>query len=426
LGFLLVRRVSTSSFPKITEALNVGSLVLLAFVCVQIGVENLGSKGPERATAQVLPQQGRSTSVLGYNPDIYVIILDGYARNDVLREYYGFDNSEFTSGLNQRGFVTPQATSSNYYWTYLSLASALNFDYLPAILGDQIPPGSRERAPVYDVLRNNAASRFLKDRGYRYVHFQTSWGATLFNPYADEQVRCSNSLFQDGFHRVLAEASWLKALQSQVSGDIAQCHLLNFERLSKMGSEKGPKFVFAHFIPPHHPYLFDRNGGVKRNANLSDQFEFQKRLWEDRSQYIDQLVFINQKVLESVERILAESPQPPIILIHSDHGPNLHNQLNWDEKFVIRFGNFSALHLPQAPAGLMPETGSLVNQMRRVFNHYFEAGLPILPDQHFHSFAAKPYEFRDMTRLRGEIAQGIRQQRLQALSTEMVPEVAAE
>jgi hypothetical protein len=55
--------------------------------------------------------------VLGYNPDIYYIIVDGYARADVLREYYEFDNSEFLNGLEKRGFTVNDSSRANYYWT---------------------------------------------------------------------------------------------------------------------------------------------------------------------------------------------------------------------------------------------------------------------------------------------------------------------
>ncbi len=68
--------------------------------------------------------------------------------------------------------------------------------------------------------------------------------------------------------------------------DIASCHLQNFDALAAQASAPGPKFVFAHFLLPHHPYLFDRDGNVLRHATISDQFEFQKRLWEDRAAYL--------------------------------------------------------------------------------------------------------------------------------------------
>ena len=47
------------------------------------------------------------------DPDIYFIVLDGYARADVLAKYYGFDNGPFIGGLRQRGFQVSEASRSN-------------------------------------------------------------------------------------------------------------------------------------------------------------------------------------------------------------------------------------------------------------------------------------------------------------------------
>ena len=114
------------------------------------------------------------------------------------------------------------------------------------------------------------------------MHLQSTWGATSVNPYADKQVRCEHSIYANEFVRAIAEASWLGAFHSKAGVDLAEMSPREFQGLSEMGEEPGPKFVFAHIVLPHHPYLFDRNGKVLRNATISNQFEFQKQLWEDK------------------------------------------------------------------------------------------------------------------------------------------------
>jgi hypothetical protein len=66
-------------------------------------------------------------------PDIYYIILDGYARADVLSNLYGYDNSDFIKPLEQRGFNMASQSRSNYPRTLLSLASSLNMKYLEPV-----------------------------------------------------------------------------------------------------------------------------------------------------------------------------------------------------------------------------------------------------------------------------------------------------
>ncbi len=271
-------------------------------------------------------------------------------------------------------------------------------DYVQPLLGERISPAVETHAPVYDAVRNNAVARFLKARGYRVVHFQSTWGATLRNPYADEEVPCQRGVFADEFHRALAEASWLKILQSRISTNLAECYRTAFGELARTGRRAGPKFVFAHFIVPHHPYLFDRSGRVLVDATLSNQFDFQKMLWEQKAKYVDQLVYVNEQVTRVIERIQAESAQPPVIIIYSDHGPNLENGMSQQERISVRLANFAAYLLPNAPKGLVPSDGSLVNQFRYILNYYFDGQMEILPDRYYFSELAHPYEFQEVAR----------------------------
>ena len=393
----LVSRLSGSWVQHLAQGCNTTALVLLVLVGIQ-GVGQRVAGKTQTGELQSGSTPATETSVLGYNPDIYAIVLDGYAREDVLRKYYGFDNSTFIQGLRERGFEVSDASTANYNWTFLSLASWLNMDYLPSILGEPVTPTTTTHALVYEAVRNNAVARFLRQRGYRIVHFQTPWGATLQNPYADEQVVCHESAFTNEFVRVLAEASWLKALQSRISGDLAKCHLSNLTNLGRMGSHGGPKFVFAHFIPPHHPYLFDRRGNVLRDANLSNQFDYQRRLWAEKEKYIDQLIYMNLRITEAIDQILAASPHPPIIVIQSDHGPNLEDELSREENIGVRLANFAAFLLPEAPRQLMPSDGSSVNEFRFILNHYFTKRMEILPARHYYSEYDRPFAFEEVTR----------------------------
>jgi hypothetical protein len=108
------------------------------------------------------------------------------------------------------------------------------------------------------------------------------------------------------------------------------------------------------------------------------------------------LAFVNSKVSDTVDRILAASNDRPVIVLMSDHGPNIQRGLSAKDVLRVRFANFSALLLPGAPPGLVPPSASLVNLYRRIFNHYFEAELPILPDRYYTSSYAQPYRLREV------------------------------
>jgi hypothetical protein len=389
---LVVGRLGAVRIENMAKAMPVATGVLYLFLVAQ---------GASRAflpsdSIQAGPADGgRSNagrSAIGYDPDIYYIVLDGYARGDVLERHYGDGNARFLDALRSRGFVVAGSSTANYYWTFLSLASSLNFQYLDKLVGDATEAQLRGRRPFYRAIRDNEAARYLRGRGYRYLHFQSTWGGTLRNEFADEQVSCQGSVFLDDYTRAVVELTPIKMLASSAAVDLADCYRSHFASLAKLGSAPGPKFVFAHFLPPHHPYLFDREGRTLRSATISDQFEFQKKLWERRDLYLDQLSYVNARVLEAVDGILAASDRPPIILIQSDHGPNLQDGLSVADQRAIRFANLSVALLPGAPEGLLPDDGSAVNKLPLIFNYYFGAELPIRPDRHFYSTYAAPFD----------------------------------
>jgi hypothetical protein len=389
-GWILLRRMRTTA-GRVPAALNLVSGLLLALALFQwlTGADLRADESDAAASAVTVPKD---------RPDIYFILLDGYSRADVLARYYGFDNNPFLKSLERRGFQVADASDSNYNWTFLSLASTLNMDFVQDLMGDALDPRGSDRELAYRLLRDNRAAAFLRARGYRYVHLQSTWGGTGSNPFADEFLPCGGGLFRDDFLLAIWEASWLRALGSSATMDLAACHLQNFATLTALAQEPGPKFVFAHFVPPHHPYLFDSNGNVLRNANLSNQFEFQKQLWEDRAGYVEQLRFMNSRVGAVLDRLIADSASTPIILLQSDHGTNLRRGLRTEEHYRIRLANLNAALLPGAPADLMPEDPSAVNLFRIVLDRYFDAGLPLLPDRHFVSPFQQPFNFTEVDR----------------------------
>jgi len=387
LGVILARRLPQDG-GRAVSTLNLVAAILLAMVAARF-IAALPAGGRDDVAA------AEAVAWDGPRPDVYFIVLDGYARADMLAKYYGFDNRPFLDALRARGFSVQEASTSNYYWTDLSLPSMLNFDYLPALLGP-IPEKTVNRQGAYDLIRDNGASRFLRARGYRYVHFQSTWGATAANPFADEFIGCGSGVFRDDFVRALSQTTWLYVLSSRANLQLARCHLNNFERLAAQGRAPGPKFVFAHFLPPHHPYLFDREGRVLRDAKLSDQFDFQQRLWNDKPPYLEQLQFVNTRILAAIERLIAESPRPPIIVLQSDHGPSLDN-LEAPERRRIRFATLSAVLLPGAPEGWMPADVTAVNLFPEILNRAYGASLPKRAPRYFTSEFKFPFRLREVS-----------------------------
>jgi hypothetical protein len=86
-------------------------------------------------TADRPPAQAASLTLPpGRPPDVYFLVVDGYARQDTLSKVYGLDNSPFLGFLRDHGFYVADAARSNYAQTGLSFSSSLNMNYLdPAV-----------------------------------------------------------------------------------------------------------------------------------------------------------------------------------------------------------------------------------------------------------------------------------------------------
>ena len=249
------------------------------------------------------------------------------------------------------------SSRANYYWTFLSLASSLNYDYLQDIA-----------APLFADAEDTERQERIRPRGRlaRTIapRISCARAATASctssrprrrpsrNPYADEQVDCGGSLFEDEYFRALAEVTWLKAVGSLATTDLAECHKLRLRVVGDQARKPGPKFVFAHFLPPHHPYLFDRHGNVLKHVTVSNQFDFQAQLWEDKHGYLEQVL------LHEPHAARSDRPHPRRIGASADHhravGPRpepASAECPREQAMAVRFANFAAYLLPGAPPG---------------------------------------------------------------------------
>jgi len=379
---------------NLTKIMNVIMAALFFFSVANIVVHRFKISGifPRQSQEVPMVSEGHADQM----PDIYYIILDGYGRDDILKEYFGYDNSEFTAFLQEKGFYVASKSRTNFVWTYLSLASSLNYQYINN-LSDLLGKDSCDREIAYAMIKKNKVSQFLKAAGYRYVHFDSTWGATHSNPFADIEIYCEKNIFQDDFMRQLVSTTILRFWEEPVKVDLVSSHLHAFSMLETVAEWEGPKFVFMHMIPPHHPYLFDREGNIKRHAYISNQFEFHKHLWGEKDQYIDQLIFITKKIKAAIQTILDKSKTPPIIILQSDHGPILKNSPRGDY-LKARTAILNAFFLP-GETNFLYDTITPVNTFRLIFNHYFNTSLPLLPDETFYSKYRRPWDF---TRIRKE------------------------
>src|SRR3989304_3735027 len=95
---------------------------------------------------------------------------------------------------------------------------------------------------------------------------------------------------------------------------------------------------------------------------------------------------LTARVLPILQRLIQDSPVPPIILIHGDHGPD--EAAGAERMAILNAGTFPGLDLQSLSAARSP-----VNNFRLVLRAYFGIDLPDLDDSSFYSTYDAPFDF---------------------------------
>ena len=317
-------------------------------------------------------------------PDIYYLVFERYARDDVLREQYGFDNSEFLSFLKKNGFYVAEESHANYLKTAHSLASSLNTEHL-LDFADKVGRDSCNWKILHERVQEHKVGKFLKSKGYRYLHFGSFWHVTDRSDQADENINIFP--FENPLTIVLIESSMAYPMLKEMSlYDVSleqyRRVLYKFEKMAEVPDRPGPSFVFAHMFVTHEPFVFHKDGSYMPKA------EWRSR--PERDVYLDAMQVLNHKLEETITAILAKSKVPPVIILQADEGPFPDRYAANPPAFEWRQARpdelkrkmciFNAYHVPKAAAGDLYPTITPVNTFRLIFNTYFNAGLKMLPD----------------------------------------------
>jgi hypothetical protein len=397
------------SNPKIiTIMLNLMASVaiLLSTTRYIIRKVSAGSVNPRALSTKILSDEDQIFLDAERKPDIYYIILDGYAREDVLQKIYGYDNSDFLRFLEDRGFYVAAESRCNYIQTALSLSSSLNLTYL-----EGLPDDSADRRALSSVIRDSKVRLALEAVGYKTVTVNSGYPPTTLGS-VDVFLSPRLGTKMNEFEGLLIIYSAAVALVDRgylevpSAGYAAHRSVVKYalEELPNVVDLPGPKFVFYHIVAPHPPFVIDREGNAvtpdSPYAGLGDgnYFAGTSEIYIDG--YIEKLIYVNESIKEAVRRILSESSEPPIIIIQADHGPGAY--LNWEsiEKSCIweRTSILNAYYLPENHSeDDFYSTITPVNTFRLVFDRYFGTQLGYLNDRTYYSPWERPYNFTELS-----------------------------
>lgn len=415
--FVLMLR-SQKSFLDTTRVLNLASIVLVAPSLWTIstaiwsgnraGVSTNPDSGPINVALYLQPEPAGTTRLAKppeNRPDIYYIILDAYGRADRLKTFYGLDNRPFVKALEQRGFFVPKASAANYDQTTLCLSSSLNMNYL------RVPPGKEKDNPTFRpplplrrMIDENRVAEFLRKQGYKYVNVWAGLEETRVQT-ADIVLNGETkaSSFENETRGLSAGEATAEAQRDRY--DQHRDRIIGaFNDLRTAAKLPAPKFVFAHILAPHPPFVLGPHGESlypKGPLALVDGSWLLNSISRDdyRRGYSGQLHYVNARILEAIDLILKQSRRPPVIVVQGDHGSRMN--LDWDslEKTDLRepFSILNAYYVPKSVRDDLGETITPVNTFRILLSRLFGTNLPRLPDRSFYSMANTPFDLTEVT-----------------------------
>lgn len=304
-------------------------------------------------------QTGQAYDGNGFRPDIYYIVLDEYASSDTIKKYYGYDNKRFEEFLTQYGFHISKSSVSGSDWTERVLAAVLNMKKIGS---------STKSKEAYELISNDRVSGFLKGLGYKYIHIGASLETNkikitnadyYYNYFTAKRFYTDNDLTSrlidmSILRPLFYTANWTKVQQESV--------YYSFDKIREASNISGPKFVFAHIMCPHHPFVFDRNGNPLKIAD--------RKNWKDKSIYLGQYIYVTTLVENLMKQLLQDGQtgsEKPVIIIQSDHGPRKVPGAPEEVKFSI----FNAMLLPRVKGDF--DIGSIPQEetFKRIFELYF-------------------------------------------------------
>lgn len=377
----------------LSSFLSVMAVALLVLPALQIASHRYRAWQTSRQVSP--PEISLPTQSNESYPDIYFIILDMYGRRDVLFDEFAHDDSMFLQELQDMGFYVAECSQSNYPSTAFSLSSALNINYLTDI-DDVVASQSKNSTVLWHLIQNNAVEQTLKGLGYKTVAFETGYRWTELQD-ADHYYRLRSSgitdfenlLLRNSFTAVFFELGLLDEYRLTADRRKHDLSIHVLDELEKIPSIAGPKFVFAHLTIPHPPFVIGPNGDleiVPPHYEGSESYYIED---EYKTGYINQVKYLNSRMPQVLDAILANSQQPPIIILQGDHGPRF---VEMEKQLDILNAYYFPEPQPELHSFLSP-----VNNFRIIFNTYFGTSLPPLPDRSYSVGFETPYDFKEIS-----------------------------
>jgi len=379
-----VGRVATGIVAILTIAVGIQAVQLGS---LEDGVRSVMHETPLRPTTATAPASST-------DPDIYMLLLDGHTRADVLGTVFDHDETPVLDALAADGFTVASKSRSNYTQTAETLTSMFTGTHLFDLdemedLLDQTedePPGGIVRG----LINDNRTWGFLRDRGYQVDAVSSGFEQVAIR----EADRFVDTGQLNEFEEAVLKRSLLGHLIRWLAPDAVSAQQRSriegvFDEFATAPSwiGAGPQFVFAHVPSPHPPWVFHADGSP-RTVAFDEQWLAETpsltglSVDELERGYADQVTDVDRRLLEALPRLdaaIAARGRPAVVIVFSDHG----TWIGADGGDIrLRFKNLLAIRAAGTKLEL-PSNETLVNLIPDLFDQLFDAGWARQADTQF-------------------------------------------
>ena len=288
--------------PNLTRPLN--TFVGAWFVVSVLTAVTVSLPPDSRASEPVTVEPGRN---------VYLIWLDGYPRHDTLLEYFGFDNRPFLDALEDRGFVVSEQSRSLYTGSIQTMATMMQVRPYDELIEDDWDGSHQQYRRLWHLLNDAPVPAAFEAAGY--VTY------SIVSPATGHDWRTAD---------VVLDSPWLSDFEAHLFErgvlrpflPLAAMHradILDAFDYLEASAGRSRRFVFAHILKPHGPYVFDADGGPAEPCGRLCRRAFGPPNPTLGDRLIGQVRWLNGRVLDAVDHITAVDPDG-VVVVFSDHG----------------------------------------------------------------------------------------------------------
>jgi len=360
---------SKKTFAILHQYLNTLMLVLLLFECGKIAWNYYQTQQWYPAIREeFIAYEGQDyVENDSEKPSVYHILMDSYTGTDALQKYWNFDNAELTNHLTSKGFYVAQHAQGNYFHTRQVVPAMMNRDYFW-----NFEEGGKETAPAYLIaltgIRNARTFRDFEAMGYEMINLSVFDMLDL--PAHREYSGIPETSFLGFMLRKTVLDVYFEKKRDWTHHEAAIEILEEMKTISQR-TDTPPVYVYAHLMIPHYPYFFDREGNIQKGREA-------EKHWSNKEHYLDQLIYTNKLLINTIDEILHSSEVPPIIILHGDHGFRF---LEGEAKDEAAYSILAAFYFPKKNYTQLHDSISPVNFYRATLNANFDTDFPLLKDE---------------------------------------------